>query len=421
MRRIRSLAGLGVTAMLALAPLCATAGAAVPVPRSSSLTVFPTQDAVELRRGDVVERTVGVRQSGAPGRTVRLELSGAADGFVAVLAHDDPTVGVTTLSVPETGPAFVVVRIAPGPAVPDGHYAARLRAVDEAGTVAVGSELVLDVAVKGDRDLRASVIDARPAATSVEVGGLLRLLIDVDVAGNTPLAPAVSMQLDGPSGPIASLDARPAPAPAGRQSRLEVSWPTTGWALGKYDGVVTVRAGDTEIGRREVHVEVVAVGSMPRSVSVLSARAVEDVRKGGLAKVLVTVRNDGGLDGRVVFVGELWHGGRLVAPVRGEPVLLAAGEEHELVVYAPIAESGAYRLQGRANLEGAESGTVAVELEATSPAQWPWVPIAMASGLAAALGALALLRSRQLRRRRPRPRPSPGHTGASVHLKPRRA
>jgi hypothetical protein len=357
-----------------------------------SLTLFAGSVTVAVPRGGAVEHTIGVRQQGAATRAVRLELTGTASPFAVIVGATDPP-RRTTLALDDAVPAFVTVRLAADASAPEGRYVARVRAIDDSGAVAVGAELDLQVAVTGERPVRAALVAVQPGSVTVEPGRLLRLSVDVDATA--PVAPVLALDLDGPSGPTPPRAARAGAVEPGGRRRTTASWPTAGWVPGSYEATLTVYDGTSPIGSRPVLIQVVAAGTLRRAVSLLGVRAVGSARPGGTAKIVVTVRNDGASDGRAVFIGELWQGTQLLAPVRSTPLLVAAGDPADIAVYAPVAEAGQYRLRGRASLDGAETGTVEIVLEVRTRRRPAW-----ATPTVAAVALVGLLGLAELRRRR---------------------
>lgn len=396
---------------------------AAPLRRASSLTLFPSELVLQVRRGEVIERTIGITQSGAPERVLRIEVLGEAAPFVTIVDAADRITPVASVRAAESVPAYVVVRIAPGDGVPEGTAVARVRFVANGGSVAVGSELRVEADVRGTSRLDASLLDARAVAPQIEAGRLLRVQLRVDVRGEGPFLPEVRLELRGPDGPVPPLTALPAALQPGGVRIVDLAWPTTDWPLGRYEGQMALSSGTTEIGRATLGLDVVPLGTLTPEVTLLAARVEGTPRAGRPVKVVVSVRNDGELDGRVVFAGELLRDGTPLAPVRSEPRLLSPDETAELAVYADLPEGGAYRLRGRANLEGTESSAIALDIEATGGGGLPVVPIAAAAAAGGAVAAAVLVVRRGCRRRRRlrAVKVTPKRQAGGVALKPRRA
>jgi hypothetical protein len=361
---------------------------------SSSLTVFPSELSVSVQRGGQVDEPIGVVQTGAAERTVRFEVTGEAARFVTLVSETDGS-AIESLTAFESQPAYAIVRVAPGLDVEDGTVQARIRIVADDEDVSLGSELSVDVEVSGEQDLRATLLGAAVVSDPVELGRPLRVRLDVDVQGTTPIEPVVTLDLSDPDGVVTELEARPAPPEPEARSTLETAWPTQGWSIGRHTGEIVLASGSAEIGRAPISVEIVAAGTLEPSVTLLRAELASEARPHEIAKVLVTVRNDGDVDGRAVFAGDLLYETEVLSAVRSDPLLIAPGETGDLAVYAELGGPGAYQIRGRAVMEGAESGTVAVDFvaEASSTLRW----IAIAGGVGAALLLLAAL---LIRRRR---------------------
>lgn len=337
------------------APVTAEAGA-------NSLTVFPSEFVIEAQRGERLERTIGIEQTGARERDVSLQVSGAAAAFLSIAS---PGTGepIDRLGVSDTTPSFVDLVIEPTAAVADGRHTARVRVVALDAEVAIGSDVAVAVDVAGDRELSVRLLDASVPGGALEAGRPLRLELEVDVRGTTALIPTIALTLDAPDGSTSELAARPPPTEPDGRHHLEASWSTRGWEVGRYTGDLVLSADAIEIDRAEIAFDVVPPGTLTSGVTVLGARLASTAHVGGVAKVAVTVRNDGARDGRVVFAGDVWFGTGPIAPLRSDPVLVGPGETADVVVYAALEEPGTYRVRGRANIDGVESSAFSIDFD----------------------------------------------------------
>jgi hypothetical protein len=359
-----------------------------------SLTVFPTAIAVEAQRGERIDRSIGIVQTGREERRVTFEVLGDASPFVTII---DPGTGesVDHLEAVTHAPTYVVVRIAPTAPIPDGEINAsiEIRAVDD--DVVVGSRLDLRVDVAGDRALRVRIDDVS-LPDAIEAGRPLPVSLTAAVDGNVDLVPEISLALDGPDGHLRELTARPPVVEPGGLRIIDVVWPTEGWAVGHHRGRLTLRAGPDELDSAELAVDVIPSGSLLRGVAVLRATVVSDPRPHSAVKIEVEVRNEGALAGRTIFAGDLMYDSHAVSPLRSDPVLIESGEVATLVVYAQLDEAGTYEVRGRANLDGADSSMFGVRFDATPERGSSWKLLAAAVALLSVVGVSALaLRSRR--------------------------
>jgi hypothetical protein len=326
----------------------------------NSLTVFPTMIDVEARRGEVVERTVGIVQSGADLRDVTFEITGAAGPHITI--HDAVSgERVEHVDATEGAPTFVVVRFAPTAPLPDGPLAASVEVVAQDDEVAIGSVVELRLDVSGDHVVRADLTELSTNGT-VEIGRPFRISATLDVDGTALLEPDIALILDSATA-TEDLRAHPPPVEPGAGRVVEVSWATGSWAPGRYTGDVILGAQGVEIARAPVTVDVVPAGTAPRAVEVLGVEILERSGAGGLTKLGIQVRNSGAFEGRAVFVGDLWRESTVVAPLRSDPRMVPPNDVAELVIYARTDEDGLHRLRGRANLDGADSSEFAFEFE----------------------------------------------------------
>jgi hypothetical protein len=330
---------------------------------TNSLTVFPSEIDVTAQRGQRIERSIGIVQTGAAERQVTFEIEGDAAQFITIQRPDDGDT-IDGFVANESEPAFVEVVIAPSAPVPDGLALASIRVVAEGGDVAVGSQLEIRVDVGGDLELNASLTGVRSAAV-VEVGQPIRLSLDVDVTGNANLNPEVVLEVDSPDGARTVLESYPPAVEPGGARTIQSSWSTRGWTVGEYRGEVVLAADGVEVGRSDIAVDLVPAGSRGRALTVVAADLVSEARPGGIAKIVTRVRNDSSVAGRAVFAGDLWFDTSPIAPLRSDPVVIEPGAVAELIVYATLIDAGEYRVRGRANMDGVESSTFAVVFVAT--------------------------------------------------------
>ena len=373
------------------APTLARAEPASSAVVENSLTVFPTTIDVEVRRDEVVDRTIGIVQTGAERREVSFEISGDAAPYVSIHGVASGS-EIDRIEAEDGVPTFVVMRFAPVGPLPDGQLTAGVEIVAQGAEVAIGSMIGVELDVGGDHVVRARVLEVATAG-SVEIGRPFRLTATLDVEGTVVLEPEISLVLTSATA-TEELRAHPPPVEPGTGRAVQASWFTGSWTPGRYDGEVVFGAQGVEIGRAPVSIEVVPAGTAPRAVEVLSAEVIETSRPGGIAKVAIQVRNVGAFEGRAVFVGDLWRGATVVAPLRSDPLVIAPDATAELIVYARTDEAGAHRVRGRANLDGADSSEFAIEFDVDGSAEPVWWFLTAIAGAMCAGGAIAWRRHR---------------------------
>ena len=299
-------ATLALTTLIAAtaAPTLARAEPASSAVVENSLTVFPTTIDVEVRRDEVVDRTIGIVQTGAERREVSFEISGDAAPYVSIHGVASGS-EIDRIEAEDGVPTFVVMRFAPVGPLPDGQLTAGVEIVAQGAEVAIGSMIGVELDVGGDHVVRARVLEVATAG-SVEIGRPFRLTATLDVEGTVVLEPEISLVLTSATA-TEELRAHPPPVEPGTGRAVQASWFTGSWTPGRYDGEVVFGAQGVEIGRAPVSIEVVPAGTAPRAVEVLSAEVIETSRPGGIAKVAIQVRNVGAFEGRAVFVGDLWR------------------------------------------------------------------------------------------------------------------
>lgn len=360
----------------------ATPGAAAPV--ENALTVFPNAIDVTARPGQLVERSLGIVSTGAASGDATLEVVGPAGDFIEVV-QDGMVVDHLRLVADAT--SYVTLRIRPPTSGADGVFDATVRIVPDDGDVRAGSTVDVTVEVGGEATVDVAVVDIF-VPDRVTAGSPFHVDAHIDVGGSEAVAVEFALDAGGDGGRIGERAAPPVVGP-GPDRAVRASWSTAPWALGVYEATVGVVVEGVEIASITGPFEVVSDDGTEHSIDVLGATLVSRVEVGAVAKFEVTVRNSGATGGRATFAGDVWLDDRAVHAVRSDPIVLAAGSIDTLTVYVPTEVAGAYRVRGRAELDGTASSTFAIPFTVDPPGGRPggWSTAGLV-GLGAAAAAL---------------------------------
>jgi hypothetical protein len=197
--------------------------------------------------------------------------------------------------------------------------------------------------------------------SDVEAGYPLRFRAMVRNSGNVRMTPQIALEVVDADDNVVyqetfSEELTVYPNETGQLSR-EVSLSTRDLGEGQYQARVSARAGDLDLGQRQSTFSILPMGTLTREGQLRDLRMTIAPAPGELGKVDVVFLNTGRIDTLARFVGELYHGDRLVDVLNTEEVLVPIREQRTLDLFFRANEPGDYLIRGKVNYQGKETDT----------------------------------------------------------------
>lgn len=333
---------------------------------SEGIGVYPSMlGFADALRGHEYFGTVGVQNGGPRDHTYRFEVTGDTAPWLTFVSTDR-TSPLAQVDVQPHNSAQVLVKAVVPAGVPNGDYGGTIRVLtttaDRAGAessgagVTIGAEVSVFLAVTGTQKIDGQFVDV--GASNVESGHPLRIQSQLVNTGNVDMNPTIDVDILGAFGnAIDHVSFAVDPVYPNDRKQITNEWPTQERPVGDYVGRVSVRFGDLDLGTKEVRFSVVPVGTYSRRGELRDVHLTNAPRVGDLAKLVAVFKNTGEIETKGKFLGELYMGDRLIAPLTSEEQLLLPGGTADLEILARIAENGTYTVKGKINYEGRETDT----------------------------------------------------------------
>ena len=346
-------------------------------------------------RGREYFGTVGIQNGGPREHTYRFETSGDTAPWLSFVSAGDRTTVVSQVDVPPRNSTQVTVRAVVPPSVQNGDYGGTIRVLttttDRSGAessgagVTIGAELSVNLTVTGTQRIEGQFVDA--GASDVESGHPLRIASSLANTGNVEVNPTIDVDIvDTAGNPIDHFTSSDQVMNPDERKQIITEWDTTSKTLGERIGRISVKYGDLDLGTKEVRFNIVPVGTYSRRGELQDVHLTNTPRVGDLAKLVAVFKNTGQIETKGKFVGELYVGTRLIAPLTSEEQLLLPGGSGDLEILTRITENGTYTVKGKVNYEGRETDTQEFSFKigdeaGTSTLTWAL----MVAGIAAAI------------------------------------
>jgi hypothetical protein len=338
-----ALALLALVALLPTPPAGAQAGC-------NSLGVPPRVEVQDAQPGQSYQRSIGLQNPCDYGRTITVQLEGAAgawgstapsSGF-SLPPHTQQDVRLT-LAVPAgAGPGLrqgqvrFVAEATDGPAGSGAH-------------VRVGADVLLNITVGGEPVVKMAWVDARTNDTDTQTPplGIATARNDGNVRSDATMAATVTAL--GANATLASATGT-ASADAGATFDVAVQF-TTVLATGQY----TMHFSSTSPAgfRKDVDFSVAPPGFHPPHGTLLALLHPAYAPTGDLVRIDGSFRNDGTVPIQsAVLKAEVRQGARLLATLQSDALAVPPGAQVNLTVYWPPPAAGAYALHGQVLYDG---------------------------------------------------------------------
>lgn len=359
-------------------------------------------------RGEEYRRTITIQNQFDTATLVTTEPLGSIEGWL----RSEPPSGFTV--PPRSNQAMNVVVQVPLDAA-NGDYTGFLRVVAEPKERVDGSgfalryavAVVVNVTVSGEEVRRAALTEAR--ADCIELGSPAQVFAKLQNTGNVRVRPRVTAQVTNLAGaPVAQGEAQPEvlPAPA-----TEVPIPlSASLSLGEYDVRVAATLDGQPLGEHTLRFKVVNVGECGKEGLLRFLQHEPWVEAGFPVKVTAVFENVGkALISKAKFTGEVYLGGKLVAVLSSDELVVPVGRVANLSAFFTPTQPGVHTIVGKVlydgfetpdsesllNVQGGQEPGAGLSLPALPGP--PWLPFALPLVLALPL-LLFLLRRRRKRR-----------------------
>jgi len=359
------------TAVTATAATTATTGASpakTPVPAVSGargIGVFPSDiNFGETLRAGEYFRTIGVLNNEDAAQTFSVQFDGDAAPWLSIVDPNDRTKVLDTVSAPAKDQGRVFLRLLVPADVPNGKYTGVVRVlttVDEKNTgggsgvgVNVGAEISVTLNLTGTQNVAGSLVDV--TAGDVETGSPFRIKTTVQNSGNVQVNPQIDLQvLDLKGAVVGTASFSEGPVYPDEIKILAPEWDTTGQQTGERIARVSVKFGNVDLGTKEVHFNIMPLGTLTRSGALEGLTLEGSPSVGSVVKVVALFRNTGQIDARAQFLGEVFLDSVRVDAVTSDELLVVPGGVLPLELFVHVTQDGTYKVQGKVNYEGKET------------------------------------------------------------------
>ncbi|MBI5288582.1 MAG: hypothetical protein HY873_06375 [Chloroflexi bacterium] len=364
---------------------------------SEGIGVYPAVVAfADALRGGEYFRTVGIQNGGPIEHTYSFETSGDTAPWLTFVSPDRAT-DVNEVVVPPHGSIQVLVKAVVPPSAANGAYDGSIRVLtttsvgpdsENSGTgVRLGADVSVSVAVTGTQRIDGQFVDA--GASDVESGYPLRIQSSLVNSGNVQVNAIIDVNIVDSAGNVVDhLTSTDQVLYPNERKQLITEWDTTGKTIGERTASISIKYGDLDLGTKDVRFNILPVGTFTRRAELADVHLANSPRAGELAKLVAVFTNTGQIETRGKFVGELYSGERLIAPLTSEEQLLLPGGTGDLEILTTVPEDGDYTVRGRINYEGRETDEQSFSFKVGSSGGGV-SPLLIAAGLVAVFVVLA--------------------------------
>jgi hypothetical protein len=314
-------------------------------------------------RGGEYFSTVGIQNGGPIEHTYSFETAGDTAPWLTFVSRDRAT-GVNEVVVPPHGSTQVLVKAVVPPSAANGAYNGSIRVLttasvgpnsESSGTgVRLGADVSVSVAVTGTQRIDGQFVDA--GASDVESGYPLRIQSSLVNSGNVQMNAIIDVNIVDSAGNLVDhLTSTDQVLYPNERKQLITEWDTTGKAPGERTASISIKYADLDLGTKDVRFSILPVGTFTRRAELADVHLANSPRAGELAKLVAVFTNTGQIETKGKFIGELYSGERLIAPLTSEEQLLLPGGTGDLEILTTIPNDGVYTVRGRINYEGRET------------------------------------------------------------------
>jgi hypothetical protein len=316
-----------------------------------------------LRAGEYF-RTIGVLNNEDAEQTYSVAFDGQAAPWLSIVDPNDRTKAVDTVSAPAKDQGRVFLRLVVPADIPNGKYTGVVRVlttVDEKNNggnsgvgVNVGAEISVTLNLTGTQNVAGSLVDV--SAGDVETGSPFRIKTTVQNSGNVQVNPQIDLQVLDLQGAVVGTASFSEDLVYPDEIKiLTPEWDTTGQKTGERIARVSVKFGNVDLGTRELHFNIMPLGTLTRSGELEGLSLEGSPSAGSVAKVTAMFRNTGQIDARAQFLGEVFRDSVRVDAATSNEIAVVPGDVQPLVLFVHVTQDGTYKVEGKVNYEGKET------------------------------------------------------------------
>ena len=315
-------------------------------------------------RGSAYYKTIGVLNNENASQTYSVQFDGQAAPWLSIVDPDDRTKVVDSVSAPAKDQGRVFLRLVVPADIPNGKYTGVVRVLTtineenngggSGASVNVGSEISVSLNLTGTQNMAGSVMDM--TTSDVETGSPLRIMTTVQNSGNVQVNPQIDLQvLDLQGAVVATASFSEDLVYPNEVKILAPEWDTTGQKPGERIARVSVKFGNVDLGTRELHFNIMPLGTLTRSGELEGLSLEGSPSAGTVAKVTALFRNTGQIDAKAQFLGEVFRDSVRVDAATSAEIEVVPGDVQPLVLFVHVTQNGTYKVQGKVNYEGKET------------------------------------------------------------------
>jgi hypothetical protein len=318
--------------------------------------------------------------------------SGEVASWVTFAAEAQPANPITEAIAPPNGELKILVYVTVPADAPSQKYTGTINYASASmtgeGQVVLGIRQDIAINVTGQQVLDVQLGDIY--TNQLEVGQPLEVQARIVNQSNVSVQPMIVASVRSASGaPIAGdLQGRLERFRPSEEKTLTVlEWDSKNQQPGDYILDYQLQAQGQEFNKGSMPFVLSPFGTLSRAGEIRTVTFHGALTAGSTSRADVVFKNNGRIDARAKFEGELYHGDELVMPLESRSELLArAGEEVTLQVFFPLEAGGRHEVRGRVLFEGAQTDEVRAAF-----GQGGFFDDLSPTVLAAALGLVAIL------------------------------
>ncbi len=334
----------------------------LPVPALAvGVGVFPqTLEFGEVLRGARLTRSLGVINDSDEPRILTFGSTGAVGPWLTASRPTDGRVLEALEMAPGERASVNITMVVPDE-VSNGSVSGELRVVSnptpdntqDGAEVGVGVVVPVNASVTGTQNLAGRIVEF--FLSEVEAGLPLIGTVTITNESNVTIQPDVSMEVFFDSESVGIVEVETLALATGESGTFVAEWPTSGQPEGDYTARVEASLSDLRLEPRIADFTLLPSGSLSRSGELQTLELDNLPGPGGIAVVNATVVNDGQVETKVRFIGDLRLEGLVVQPVGSLDRRILPDESVVIQLFMDVEREGIYTLSGRADFDGVQS------------------------------------------------------------------
>lgn len=370
-----------------------------------SLGVSPPTLNFEVLRGQPYEALIRITYAGDEETELNLTASGDISDWVTFCSREDPNTPIESImvtggestrfwakfNVPENAPVGIsngILLFTTSKAEDVEGIGAKLQAKTEVSIDITGTPVLSGIA---------NSITTR----DVEVNYPLRVKVDFKNTGNVVATPKVDVSITKNDTLVDAFTYAETKVKPERTAILSAEWDTIGREHGDYKAQVVVSLGEEILAENELAFSLLPVGTLSREGMFTKFSLSGQPELGTMAELQATFFNTGQIDTKAIFVGEVYHDGKLINTLQSEELLIPVAKSDVLKAYLNLDTPGHYSIKGYINYEGKRTDIMELSFDTDGPVElggpalsskdeagipWWWAMVGAGALIALALG-----------------------------------